>query len=288
MSATARAAIVALLSVLLVASAAGGALAEPLTVVDDPEAPAVPLFVEEASTGVDHAYEGSWQFFTGGGVAVFDCDDDELPDLYFAGGEAPAGLYRNTSALGGALSFEQFESEVTDLTLVTGAYPVDIDSDAVTDLAVLRRGENVLLRGLGACTFERANEAWGFDGDDDWSTAFSAKWEPGDGFPTMAVGDYLEIVEDGTFPACDDSALFRPNGRTGFGQPEPLSPGLLLAVDALQRLGPLRAAATCASPTTASTTTPGWVRTSSGRSAPVSPPCPTRARRAGSISTSSA
>ena len=40
-------------------------------------------------------------------------------------------------------------SEVTDLTEVTGAYPLDIDSDGHDDLAVLRRGENVLLRGLG-------------------------------------------------------------------------------------------------------------------------------------------
>jgi enediyne biosynthesis protein E4 len=49
---------------------------------------------------------------------------------------------------------------------VTGAYPVDIDSDGITDLVVLRVGETVLLRGLGDCAFERANESWGFDGGD--------------------------------------------------------------------------------------------------------------------------
>ena len=49
----------------------------------------------------------------------------------------------------------------TDLDAVTGAYPIDVDSDGVTDLVVLRWGENVSLRGLGDCRFERANEAWG-------------------------------------------------------------------------------------------------------------------------------
>ena len=220
MSARLRAAAAALLSITLTTPAVAGSEAEAATL----EAPAVPLFVEEAATGVDHTYDGSWQFFTGGGVAVFDCDGDDLLDLYLAGGTEPAGLYRNTSRLGGPLAFEQLESEVTDLELVTGAYPLDIDSDGLLDLAVLRRAENVLLRGLGECAFERANEAWAFDGEDDWSTAFSAKWEPGDAFPTLAVGDYLEIGEGGTFPGCDESALFRPVGADGYGQPEALMP----------------------------------------------------------------
>ena len=203
-----------------------GVLATPTVATSSPgeEAPgepSVPLFVEEAKTGVDHRYEGSWQFFTGGGVAVLDCNGDELPDLYFAGGTEPAGLYRNTGDLGGPLAFEQLESGVTDLTEVTGAYPLDIDSDGRTDLAVLRRGENVLLRGLGSCEFERANEAWGFDGDDDWSTALSATWAPGEVFPTLAVGDYLTIVEAGQTPECDENAVFRPDG-SGYGEAEPI------------------------------------------------------------------
>jgi enediyne biosynthesis protein E4 len=187
----------------------------------------VPRFVDEtASAGVDHGYAGDWQFYTGGGVAVLDCDADGRPDLYLAGGEGPAGLYRNRSEVGGQLAFEHRQSEVTDLTLVTGAYPLDIDSDDIVDLVVLRRGENVLLRGLGDCTFERANEDLGFDGQDDWTTAFSAKWDPGAALPTLVLGDYLTIVEYPEQPACDDSAIYRPSadGR-GFGPPESLTPG---------------------------------------------------------------
>ncbi len=215
-----HAAAAALLSMALAAPAVGAA-PDATGRAAASDAPAVPHFVEEASTGVDHSYSGSWQFYTGGGVAVLDCDDDGLQDLYFAGGTDPAGLYRNTSALGGPLAFEQIRDDATDLTEVTGAYPIDIDSDGQTDLMVLRRAENVLLRGLGGCRFERANEAWGFDGANDWSTAFSAKWQDGDVFPTLAVGDYLTIVGDGETPECDDNALFRPQGAD-YAEPEVL------------------------------------------------------------------
>ena len=68
--------------------------------------PSAPRFVEEASAaGIDHPYDGEFQYFVGGGVAAFDCDDDGRPDLYFAGGSEPAALYRNESPVGGALRF---------------------------------------------------------------------------------------------------------------------------------------------------------------------------------------
>ena len=66
-----------------------------------------PRFVEEAaSAGLSHAYEGGFDYFVGGGVATFDCNDDRLPELYFAGGEAPAALFLNDSEPGGELRFE--------------------------------------------------------------------------------------------------------------------------------------------------------------------------------------
>src|SRR5918994_5052352 len=154
---------------------------------------AAPRFLEESqAAGLAHAYQGGFEFYVGGGLATFDCNGDALPELYFAGGTAPSALFVNRSELGGRLRFAKTPGAATDLGAVTGAYPLDVDGDGHVDLAVLRRGENALLRGLGKCVFERANELWGFDGGDDWSTAFSAKWDRGSSWPTLAIGNYLE------------------------------------------------------------------------------------------------
>jgi hypothetical protein len=187
-----------------------------------------PHFVEEAqAAGIDHSYSGGFNFFVGGGVAAFDCNNDGRQDLYLAGGEDPAALYRNDSPVGGALRFTALPSPVTDLRDVTGAYPIDIDSDGITDLVVLRLGENLLLRGLGDCRFEQANQAWGFDGGDDWSAAFSATWEAGAALPTLAIGNYLTLNPDGTTGLpCTDSWFVRPDAQgTGYAAPLALSPG---------------------------------------------------------------
>ena len=186
-----------------------------------------PHYLEEAATaGLVHAYDGEFFHFVGGGVAAFDCDGDGRQDLYLAGGEEPAALFRNRSPVGGALAFEPVPSPTTDLEHVVGAYPIDIDADGNVDLAVLRVGENVLLRGMGGCAFEGANEAWGFDGGTAWTTAFAASWEDPDALPTLAFGNYLkpESVDDGSY-VCDDDQLVRPDasGRQ-YAPPEALSP----------------------------------------------------------------
>ena len=95
-------------------------------------APASPRFVEEASpAGIDHSFGGEDRWYVGGGVAVFDCNDDHRPDLFLAGGAGPALLARNESEIGGSLSFTPVHDPVTDLSDVTGAYPLDVDGDAV-------------------------------------------------------------------------------------------------------------------------------------------------------------
>ena len=190
------------------------------------EALSAPRFVDEGETaGVDHAYDGDWTYFVGGGVAVFDCNDDRKQDLYFAGGTNPAALYINESSVGGSLRFTEIGGSGTDLTEVTGAYPIDIDSDGHTDLAVLRFGENVLFRGLGNCEFERANESLGFDGGDEWTAGFSATWEGVAAMPTLAVGMYVELDEEGRQNGdCSDNLMFRPKG-SAYADPTLLSPG---------------------------------------------------------------
>ena len=186
-----------------------------------------PRFVTETGhAGIEHAYDGPFEFFVGGGLAVLDCNADGLPDAFFAGGANPSALYRNSSRVGGALRFDRASSAPVALDRVTGAYPIDIDGDGQIDLVVLRVGENVILRGLGDCRFERANEAWGIDGGDDWTTAFSARWERPDAFPTLAFGNYIDQRRPGApFGTCADNLLLRPTAEgRGYEPPIRLSP----------------------------------------------------------------
>ena len=198
---------------LLAALAATPALAEPV----------VPAFTDETATsGLATVFEGEWEYMVGGGVATFDCSGDGFPEVFLSGGAGLSALYRNRSTTGGPLRFEK--TDALGLEAVLGAYPLDIDSDGLMDLVVLRLGENRLLRGLGDCTFEDASTAWGFDGGDAWSTAFAAIWERGQTWPTLAIGNYVDRKEE-AFPwgSCTDNWLHRPDGN-GFAAPIPLTP----------------------------------------------------------------
>ena len=199
--------------------AMGLALASPVAAK-----PALPLFTEQTATaGIDTVFQGEWEYMVGGGAATFDCSGDRFPDLFLSGGAGPSAFYINRSPQGGALAFEKTDAVTLDAVL--GAYPLDIDSDGVMDLVVLRLGENRLLRGLGDCRFQDVTADWGLDGGDAWSTAFAAIWERGQTWPTLAIGNYVDRKEE-AFPwgSCTDNWLHRPAGPTGFAPPLPLTP----------------------------------------------------------------
>ncbi|MFT7595716.1 MAG: hypothetical protein ACI8R4_003047 [Paracoccaceae bacterium] len=171
-----------------------------------------------------HIYSGGWEHFVGGGLAAFDCDGDHLPELYAAGGSAPAMLLRNRSQVGGDVVLKADTPPSLALTGVIGAYPLDIDSDGILDLAVLRVGQNLLLRGGPDCSFAPF-EALGFTSANHWTTAFSATWETGQTLPTLAFGNYVDRDDpNGPFRACDINLLYRPEGA-GYGAPLELTPG---------------------------------------------------------------
>ncbi|MGY9045746.1 hypothetical protein P775_04445 [Puniceibacterium antarcticum] len=178
---------------------------------------AAPLFEDHSDSLPKHIYSGGWEHFVRGGVAVFDCDGDQRPDIFAAGGDAPAILLRNTRA------FTFAEVPLMPLTGMTGAYPLDLDSDGWMDLYVLRVGPDVMLRGAPDCAFSDATDNWGLRKSDQWSTAFTAWWTD-EGRPQMAVGHYVDRANpDGPFYACDTNTLLIPDA-SGF-RDETLAPG---------------------------------------------------------------
>ena len=174
--------------------------------------PVPPRYVDEtAASSLAFTYDGPFDFAVGGGVAVFDCDADGKPDLYLAGGAKPAGLFHNDSPVGGSLRFSRRPDAATDLTAVTGAYPIDVDGDGNVDLVVLRIGGNVVLRGLGGCRFAPANEAWGLAGGRFHTMAFAATWENRQAWPTLAFGNYVDQSIQDVSQWCEPNQLVRPD-----------------------------------------------------------------------------
>jgi enediyne biosynthesis protein E4 len=190
-------------------------------------AAAVPRFVEETdAAGLQSRFEGEAEFLVGGGVATFDCDSDGLPEVYVTAGVNKAKFYRNRSMRGGALKLVEERSGL-DLINAIGAYPLDIDGDGNTDLVVLRVGEVQVFKGLGACKFQRANEAWNVQSSNGWHSAFAATWEKGSLWPTLAIGTYTDRTKP-EFPwgSCTPAMLLRPQSADKkFAAPTPLLPG---------------------------------------------------------------
>ena len=190
-------------------------------------APAIPRFVEETDTaGLQSRFEGEDEFMVGGGVATFDCDGDGLPEVYVTAGVNKAKFYRNRSTRGGPLKLQEERSGL-ELTNAIGAYPLDIDGDGNIDLVVLRVGEVEVFKGLGGCKFQRANQLWKIETGNGWHTAFSATWERGQSWPTLAIGTYVDRSKP-EFPwgSCTPGLLLRPDASgKGYAPPVPLVPG---------------------------------------------------------------
>lgn len=199
-----------------------------------------PLFQNVTSSLPDHHYIGGWEHFVGGGVSAFDCSGDGLPDLVAAGGTSPMLMLVNRSA-SGQIAFEQRPIN-GGITGVTGAYPLDINADGMLDLYVMRVGPDRVLQGDADCTFTDVTESWGIPQTDQWTTAFTAWWEAGARFPTLAIGHYVDRADpDGPFGTCDTQTILSSNtGALPAYSAQPLAPGyctlsMLAAEDARGR-----------------------------------------------------
>jgi hypothetical protein len=136
---------------------------------------------------------------TGTGVAVFDFDNDGLPDLFFVNADRfdrkgpmpPHFLYRNL----GGLHFEDVTAKagITNEGWGQGVCAGDVDNDGSVDLFVTSWGHNVLWRNQGNGTFRNESKERGLAAPKQWSTGCAFFDYDRDGHLDLMVAHYLKF-----------------------------------------------------------------------------------------------
>lgn len=163
--------------------------------------------------------------FLGGGVAIFDYDNDGWEDIYLTGGDNPDKLLKNL----GNWQFQDVSvsSGVASLSN-TGSFGVvtgDIDNDGYRDVLITTEmnHRSRLLRNQGNGTFVSLTTA--FNDGLSWKTAAAFGDVNSDGFLDMYIGAYvydIEFIFDqnnviiGFQHRCSPNYLFINNGDLTF------------------------------------------------------------------------
>jgi len=112
---------------------------------------------------------------TGGGIALFDCDNDGRLDIaviqdsslerYRDGGDPMVTLYHQDTAADGKIHFTDITQQagLTTKGWGTGLAIADFDNDGLPDIYVTGFGHNVLYRNLGGCKFEDVTKKAGLE-----------------------------------------------------------------------------------------------------------------------------
>src|ERR1700682_6437168 len=129
---------------------------------------------------------------TGTGVAIFDYDNDGLPDIFLVNGGRLGGgaqpkpfLYHNL----GGLKFEDVTEKagITSTGWGQGICAGDIDNDGNTDVFVTQWGQNILYRNQGNGTFRDETKERGL-------LTPKPRWSTGCAFLDFNRDGYLDLV----------------------------------------------------------------------------------------------
>lgn len=161
---------------------------------------------------------------TGTGVAIFDYDNDGLPDIFLVQGDRlkpDAGLTPHLYHNLGGLRFEDVAAKagIGHTGWGQGVCAGDADNDGKVDLFLTQWGHNVFLHNLGNGTFRDETRERGLDRPGSrWSTGCAFIDYDRDGWLDLVVANYIDF---------DSQQSPRPRERSGCkwkGIPVPCGP----------------------------------------------------------------
>ena len=165
---------------------------------------------------------------TGSGVAIFDYDNDGLPDIFLLQGDrlqknpGPAltpHLYHNL----GRLRFEDVTQKagIGHTGWEQGVCAGDVDNEGHVDLFITQWGHNVFLHNLGNGTFRDETKERGlYRSESRWSTGCAFIDYDRDGYLDLVVANYVDFKAQETPPrransGCDWKGVPVPCGPRG-------------------------------------------------------------------------
>ncbi|PHN01459.1 CRTAC1 family protein [Flavilitoribacter nigricans] len=159
------------------------------------------------SAGIEHTfkvYEGMF----GGGICVFDLNNDGFEDLYLTSGMNEDVLYLNNGDGTFKNIYEGSGLELTRHYVTQGVVGADINRDGWVDLFIttitskdsvktIPREINLLFLNQGDNTFRDVTSEFGLDQMYSFSTGANFGDVNGDGYPDLYVGNYFHEYEGG-------------------------------------------------------------------------------------------
>ncbi|WP_405379686.1 CRTAC1 family protein [Maribacter sp. LLG6340-A2] len=187
-------------------------------------------------SGINHqfeVYEGTF----GGGVTVFDFNNDGFEDLYITSGIKDDKLYLNNGDGTFKNVFEGSGLEFTSKYVTQGVVSADVNRDGFRDVFIttitttdgkniIPRAKNLLFLNNGDSTFKDVTNEYGLEDLNSFSTGPSFGDIDADGYPDLFVSNYFQeftgklgIIKDATIVSANQTAksyLLKNEGGKSF------------------------------------------------------------------------
>lgn len=169
-----------------------------------------------AEAGIQHHFE-VYEGLFGGGVCVFDLNNDGFEDLYLTGGMRDDALYVNNGNGKFTNIYETSGLRATSNYVTQGVFGADVNRDGWIDLFIttittqdsvkkIPRAENLLFLNNGNSTFRNATKEYKIDQLMSFSTGACFGDFNKDGYPDLYVCNYFEGYE-GKLSVINDATI---------------------------------------------------------------------------------